>query len=88
VAVACAQLRDKKHKRGPPAVTPPAYTPAFAPTSLSPIIHEGVANRTFRDPAELMKAIESRCDPMENNRDQVRALTKYHGWPTEHLCEG
>jgi transposase len=67
----------------------PAYSPELQPAErLWPIINEGVANRTFRTLAELMKVIESRCDHMENNRDQVRALTKYHWWPTEHLCEG
>ena len=67
----------------------PAYSPELQPAErLWPIINEGVANRTFRALAELMKVIESRCDHMENNRDQVRALTKYHWWPTEHLCEG
>lgn len=65
----------------------PPYSPELQPAErLWPIITEGIANRTFATLPDLIKVVESRCHHMDTNREQVRALTKYHWWPAEHRC--
>jgi transposase len=65
----------------------PPYSPELQPAErIWPIVNEAVANQTFETLPQLMSVIESRCHHLDANRECVRAVTRYHWWPEEHLC--
>ncbi len=59
----------------------PAYTPELNPTErLSPLVKEGIANRTHATLETLEKELCTRCQ--RSSAAEVAALTNYYWWPT------
>ena len=76
--------RDLRVPDGVHLVFLPPYSPELQPAErLWPLINEGVANRTFANLAQLNASVEKRCLALDEDRDHVRRLTRYHWWPDE-----
>jgi transposase len=61
----------------------PAYSPELQPAErLWPLINEPLANRTVADLDELETTLCARCNQLDEQTDQIRALTQFHWWPT------
>lgn len=59
----------------------PAYTPELNPTErLSPLVKEGIANRTHSTLETLEKELCIRCQRI--SAAEVAALTQYYWWTT------
>lgn len=83
------KAKDLEIPEGVHLVFLPPYSPELQPAErLWPLINEVVANRTFTTLSDLIETVGRRCVYLEENPDQVRALTRYHWWPAEHLANG
>lgn len=61
----------------------PAYSPELQPAErLWPLVNEPLANRTFADLAALETILCDRCNTLDQQAAQIRALTHFHWWPT------
>lgn len=64
----------------------PAYSPELQPAEkLWPLLNEVVANRSFRDLAELKVVVSNRCAQLSEQPDIVRRRAHFHWWPSDHL---
>lgn len=61
----------------------PTYSPELQPAErLWPLVNEPLANRTFADLDALETALCERCNALDGQADQLRALTQFHWWPS------
>jgi hypothetical protein len=58
----------------------PALTPA---ERRWPLLNEAVANRAFADLEAMEEPLVRRCRALRTDRATVRALTRFHWWPTD-----
>jgi transposase len=62
----------------------PAYSPQLQPAErLWPLLNEAVANRAFADLEAMEEPLVRRCRALRTDRATVRALTRFHWWPTD-----
>jgi transposase len=62
---------------------PPA-SPELQPAErLWGLVDEPVANRTFTDLDDLEATLVTRCRALEQQRQPIKARTRYHWWPQE-----
>jgi transposase len=65
------------------AFLPPA-SPELQPAErLWGLVDEPVANRTFTDLDDLEATLVTRCRALEQQRQPIKARTRYHWWPQE-----
>jgi hypothetical protein len=59
----------------------PPVSPELQPAErLWPLTNEVIANRHFKDLAELDQALGERCCTLYDDRDTVRKHTSFHWW--------
>lgn len=59
----------------------PASSPELQPAErLWPLTNEAVANRHFKDLAELDQALGERCRTLADDRATIRKHTAFHWW--------
>lgn len=64
----------------------PPYSPELQPAErLWPLVDEAIANRAFPDLDALEDVLAARCQVLREQREPIRALTRYHWWPDEPL---
>ena len=62
----------------------PAASPEVQPAErLWPLVDEPVANRAFPDLEALEAVLVARCRTLEADRERLKALTRFHWWPSE-----
>lgn len=62
----------------------PPYAPELQPAErLWPLLDEAIANRSFADLDVLADVLVARCRTLRADRATIRALTRYHWWPTD-----
>lgn len=61
----------------------PPYSPELQPAErLWPLTNEAVANRYFGNLKELEHAIGERCVRLADHEGQIKALARFHWWPS------